>query len=115
MRLCALVAIGGGLLLPLLANMPVPLLVTLFLWGGVTVSLYPVALSMVGDRFAGAELVAGNAALIMLYGIGSLVGPAIAGVAMDLWNPHGLPLTIAMIFLAFLIMTGLPPRDAATK
>jgi len=49
-----------------------------------------VALSMAGDRFRGAELVAVNAAIIMAYGVGALVGPALGGVAMDIRDPQGL-------------------------
>ncbi|HUN49659.1 MAG TPA: MFS transporter, partial [Candidatus Sulfotelmatobacter sp.] len=102
LRLCAAVAVAGAVALPFLGSAPWPLMAMLFVWGGITTALYPVVLSMLGDRFSGTELVAGNAAVIMLYGIGSLVGPALAGAAMDIWNPHGLTVLIALAFAALL-------------
>ena len=52
----------------------------LFVWGGIASGIYPVALSMAGDRFRGGELVSVNAAMIMAYGLGALVGPPLGGV-----------------------------------
>jgi MFS family permease len=105
LRLCAISAVVGCVTLPLLRGEPPALLAALFIWGGITVGVYAVALSVAGDRFRGADLVAANAALVMLYGIGSLAGPAVAGIAMDLWNPHGLLAVMAVIFGGFLAGT----------
>jgi MFS family permease len=109
LRLCGLSGMLGAALVPLLAeataNASIPLFVLLFLWGGLTSGLYPVALSIIGDRFRNAELVSANAALITAYGLGSLVGPVIGGAAMDVWNPHGLLVVLALIFALFLAIT----------
>ena len=37
-----------------------------------------------------------NAAFIMMYGVGSLLGPPIAGMAMDSWDPQGLAVALAV-------------------
>jgi predicted MFS family arabinose efflux permease len=83
----------------------------LFLWGGLACGIYPVALGMAGERFRGAALVAANAALIMSYGIGALIGPVLGGAAMDLWNPQGLPAVLALVFALFLAATLLIRQD----
>ena len=101
LRLCTAAVGLGALALPFAVQAPWPVVALLFFWGGLAGGLYPVALTMVGERFRGSELVAANAAVVMLYGLGAVAGPALGGGAMDLWNPHGLPAAIALIFLAF--------------
>lgn len=102
LQICAGVSVIGGALLPALGGRPAAIMAVLFIWGGITNGIYAISLSMVGDRFRGPDLVAANAALIVTYGFGSLVGPALGGVAMDLWNPHGMTAAIALVFALFL-------------
>ncbi|HLJ64088.1 MAG TPA: MFS transporter [Stellaceae bacterium] len=106
LRFCGVVAIMGAVALPFLTKAGIGILFpVLLVWGGVTSGIYPIALSMIGDRFRGADLIAANAALITFYGIGSLAGPALGGLAMDLWNPHGLPMLFVLAFGLFLAAT----------
>ncbi len=55
-------------------------------------------LAMAGERFRGAELVSVNAAIVIGYGLGALVGPVLGGAAMDACNPQGLPALLALLF-----------------
>jgi MFS family permease len=105
LRLCALVALLGAGLTLLLGGAVVPLFIALFIWGGFATGIYPVALSMAGERFRGAELVTVNAAIVIAYGLGSLVGPVLGGAAMDLWNPQGLLALVTMLFAGLLALT----------
>lgn len=82
-------------LLPFLIDRPIALYSVLFIWGGLATGLYTLALAIQGQRFRGPDLVVANAAFGVLWGIGSLAGPAIAGVAMDIEDPHGLPIVMA--------------------
>ncbi len=95
-------------LLPLLAGSFLfwPLL---FIWGGVGYGIYTVALAELGSRFSGAMLLAGNAAFSIMWGFGGLIGPPSAGVMMDFAGPDGLPLTLALIFIALLVLIALRP------
>jgi MFS family permease len=77
----------------------------LFFWGGIVTGVYPVALGMAGERFTGSDLVSVNAAIIMSYGLGGLIGPALGGAAMDLRNPEGLPALLLVLFAVFLAAT----------
>jgi len=104
LRLCGATGLLGAVAMSNLAT-PSPLvLLVLAVWGGIVTGIYPVALSMVGDRFRGGELVAANAAIIIAYGLGGLVGPGIGGAAMDLAGPRGLFWFLAALFCGFLAM-----------
>ncbi len=102
LRLCSIVGLAGA---ALLANVPVPpaiLFVVLFIWGGTASGIYPVALSIAGDRFRRGELVSVNAAMIIAYGLGGLVGPPLGGIAMDIRNPQGLLWLFVILFGALI-------------
>jgi MFS family permease len=105
LRLCGGAGLLGALLLPLLAGDLPPLFAALLLWGGLAGGIYPVALAMAGERFRGAEAISANAVIIIAYGVGALLGPAVLGGAMDLWNPHGLLAGLAALFAIFLAAT----------
>lgn len=66
------------------------------LWGGMAVALYTLALTELGARYTGASLAAGNAAVVLAYGLGALVAPAAFGQAMDAVPPDGLMWLAAM-------------------
>lgn len=101
LRLCGGIGLLGAALLPMLSSTHLPLFALLFLWGGIASGIYPIALSMAGDHFHQSELIAVNAALISAYGLGSLAGPALGGIAMDVWNPHGLAALFVVLFAGF--------------
>ncbi|MCP4496495.1 MAG: MFS transporter, partial [Phycisphaeraceae bacterium] len=61
-------------------------------------------LAGIAEQFSGADLAAANSAFIFLYALGMLVGPPAAGLAMDVWDPHGLAGVIAMLFGAYVIV-----------
>ncbi|HUB47003.1 MAG TPA: MFS transporter [Acetobacteraceae bacterium] len=90
----------GAFAVPSLALLP-----AIAVWGGVVTAIYPVALSMAGDRFRGGELVAANAAIIMAYGLGALIGPGVGGAAMEAAGPRGLFWFFAVLFGGFLTMS----------
>jgi MFS family permease len=69
--------------------------------GGLVVSLHNIALIMLGERFRGAELPVVSTAFSMTYALGSAGGAAVAGAAMALLGPAGLPLLVGSSLLAF--------------
>ena len=66
--------------------------------------VYTLSLIIVGQRFQGAALVTANAAFGVLWGLGNLSGPLIAGVGMRISNPDGLPITLALATALFLAL-----------
>jgi MFS family permease len=119
LQLCGAGGLLGSIAIAWVTEPTPALLIVLAVWGGIASSIYPVALSMAGDLFRGSELVTVNAAIIIAYGIGALVGPALGGMAMDWWNPNGLPIFFFVLFAGFCVATiagpslvGDKPRDA---
>jgi MFS family permease len=77
--------------------------------GSTAFAAYTVSLAILGDHFDGPDLIAGSAAFGAMWGIGGLVGPPIAGFAVDTFGINAVPLTLALSFvvlLAGLAMTG---------
>jgi MFS family permease len=107
LRLCGAVGLLGAGLVIAAARLGPAVYAVLFVWGGIASGIYPVALGMAGERFQGGELVGINAAIIVAYGLGALVGPTLGGAAMDLWNPNGLPALFALLFGGFLCVAAL--------
>ncbi|MFT3730299.1 MAG: MFS transporter [Hyphomicrobium sp.] len=71
-----------ALALPWVLESTVASVVTCFLIGGVILGFYSLGLADVGQRVKAGDLAAVNAAYIIMYQGGSLVGPACAGIAM---------------------------------
>ncbi|MGD1933809.1 MAG: MFS transporter [Candidatus Phaeomarinobacter sp.] len=94
---CAAVGLIGPLLLPLAAGEPWVLYPILFIYGGVVVGMYTVGLALLGQRFTGADLAAANAAFVVMYSAGALIGPIAGGTAMDINDPNGLTISLAAI------------------
>jgi MFS family permease len=94
------VAMVAAALLPFTVSVFWLLAPATFVLGAALLGFYVVGLSILGQDCAPQNLAVANAAFIMLYELGSVAGPALAGVAMDLWQPHGLIATIFVIALA---------------
>lgn len=92
----------GALIWPLALNEHWLSYSLLFLWGGVFVGIYTVVVTEVGKHFRGAELVGVYSALSVAWGVGALLGPVLAGLAMYL-SVHGLPLLAAVLCGAFTV------------
>jgi MFS family permease len=94
----------GAAVMPLIAHHTALLFPVVAVWGGLVAGLYTVGLAHLGGQFRGADLAAANAAYILMYSVGILAGPPILGLGLDVWNPNGLPLTIALLFVLYLFV-----------
>jgi MFS family permease len=70
------------------------------LWGGVSFSIYPVALALLGQRFRGGDIARANTAFSLIYVLGGLVGRPVIGGAMDVFGSPGLGGTLAIFYAA---------------
>ena len=63
--------------------------------------------------FRGGNLVAGNAAFAMMWGLGGLLGPSVIGLAMHATGPGGLPLALACVYAMLLAIAAVrrPPAE----
>jgi MFS family permease len=96
---CAALTAIGCLVLPFVMGTPL-MWPFFFLWGAASFGVYTLALIELGDRFAGAMLMAGNAAFALAWGVGGIAGPPIAGGAIDIFGSNGLPIAMALMYIA---------------
>lgn len=108
-NIMAITTMIGSLLLSLLIGESMLLWPMLFVWGAVAFGIYTIALVELGDRFSGALLLAGNGAFAMMWGIGGILGPPVAGAAMDLIGPEGLPIILGLTSGVLVVATGFMP------
>jgi MFS family permease len=106
--LCASTAIICSLLIPAAISSwmiwPVVLLVRAGAFG-----CYGVGLASIGDTFKGPEMVAASAFVAILWGIGGVIGPPIAGQVIDHLSINTLPYMMAtcyVVILAGVIFSG---------
>ncbi|MGF1445672.1 MAG: MFS transporter [Pikeienuella sp.] len=97
----ALVAAAAALAMIAMAPWLPGILLCGLLWGGVAVALYALPLVELGARYSGHRLAEANAAVILGYGTGALLAPAVLGPAMDAVPPHGLLIAAAVPALAY--------------
>jgi cyanate permease len=65
-------------------------------------AVYVVALATVSEKFKGADIVACSAAFSVMWGVGGLVGPPLAGSAIDAFGINAMPVTLAAFYLFLL-------------
>ncbi|MFA5955932.1 MFS transporter [Hyphomicrobium sp.] len=73
-----------------------------FLTGGVILGFYALGLAIIGERITAGNLPAVNAAFIITYQLGALVGPVCAGIAMTDDPVHG----FVAIVIATMLLSG---------
>ena len=106
--ICALVGVVGAIVWPFVISIPFLLWTTFFLWWGFFAGIYTVSMILAGKWFKGKKLTTAMASFGFFWGIGSFVGPIVGGKSMDLWDPHGLPLTLFIITGLFFVITLVP-------
>ncbi|MBB6012496.1 MFS transporter [Aquamicrobium sp. NLF2-7] len=103
--LCASVGMVGTAFMPLFAQNWHLMAGLLFLWGGVVAALYTVGLAHLGSQLSGHELASANAAFVLCYGIGMVLGPQAIGIGMDLFGPPGFGWSLALFFGAYMVLS----------
>jgi MFS family permease len=94
-----------SLALPGIIGHPWLLWPVVLVWGVAIGGIWTTAVVLVGERFRGAELAGALSAGGVLYGLGSVGGPTLAGFAVDAWTPLVMPFLIALACLAYLPAT----------
>jgi len=109
----SLVSAAGACAWPWAISTPMLAYGVLFAWGGAFVGIYTLVVTEVGASYRGRELVALYGAMSIAWGLGALLGPIGAGLALEL-SPHGLPYFAAACcgFFAISLMVHRPPGDS---
>jgi MFS family permease len=100
------------LVLPMVLTKPGPAAVLVFLLGGVILGFYTIGLAIVGERVGATDLAAANAAFLVMYQAGSIVGPLAAGAAMTMAPVAGFVTTmVSLMIVCVLAVIFLDRRD----
>ena len=76
--------------------------VVLFLFGCTLGALYTLPLVFIGRRFKGADLAPATTARSIVFCVGAIIGPPIAGTVMQVAGSDGLPWSLVVLFLLVL-------------
>lgn len=90
------------------------LLAVAFVVGGLVLGLYGLSLALLGERLPPDQLAFASAAFLILYQLGAMIGPMLAGVAMDVIGPAGFvaSLGLAGVVMAVVALAGRKDRVA---
>jgi len=101
--LASLTGLAGFLLLPFVAHMEAALLTVFFFIGGALGSFYSLGLASLGDTMRSGDLPTANVLYTMLYGVGSLLGPAITGGLIFGIGKNGFAWSVAAMLVCYAV------------
>jgi MFS family permease len=105
-----LLVAGSLTTLVALATVPVAIETPLLIWpvmlvmGASLGSFYIVAMTMMGRRYRGADLISVNTSFVFIWGVGAAVGPALSGSAMAAFGPDGMPALGVALCVVFVLV-----------
>lgn len=83
-----------------------PFIPSLFILGTASFTLYPMAMTWACERVPHRELITMSQALLLSYTVGTLVGPAVISIVMDIWSDNllfGMLFVVSFIYLMILL------------
>ena len=94
---CTLCAVVAGLGFYLAREYEGSLIVLGIVYGGLSFTVYGLSVAHVNDLIDAERVLEVTSGLLLLYGIGSTIGPTLAGGVMDLFGPEALMLYFALV------------------
>ena len=76
-----------------------------FIWGGAASGLFAISLTMLGERYSASQVAGATAILVMVFEVGSFIGPLIGGRVMDAVGPMGFIYTVTSFTFIFLVIS----------
>lgn len=126
-RLAILWSVGGSTVAAALLMLFQPtgllLYVLIFIYGGFGMPLYSLSVALANDHFEPHEMVRAAGAIVIYYGVGSVIGPLFGSQFMRWFGPSGLFLSMALVqglLIGFMILrtpfvTVLPKRASGFR
>ena len=81
-------------------------IICFFAFGGLLFAIYPICVAHLLDHLPAEQVLAGCSSLLLLNGIGSAIGPAVAGGMMNRFGPQALPGFFAVTLLLLAVASG---------
>jgi MFS family permease len=66
--------------------------------------MYTIGLAHLGSQLSGHELASANAAFVLCYGVGMVLGPQAIGIGMDMFGPSGFGWSLAVFFAVYMVL-----------
>ena len=91
--------------------MPVALADPMWAWpyvfflGGMSGAIYSLALTLIGERFRGADLAGASTMFTVMWNMGALIGPPVTGMVMASQGLTAFPYVLFVMTVAFLPIT----------
>jgi MFS family permease len=92
----------AAIAIPVAIALPTWSLILLAALGAAMTGIYTIGMVMIGEQFKGAHLAAASALYGLMFGVGSILGPIVGGVVTKTLPSHGVPISIALLYAAFL-------------
>ncbi|WP_425490793.1 MFS transporter [Luteimonas cellulosilyticus] len=102
--ICAAAALIGVAMVFIAAQSQIALFGLFFLFGGVAFAIYPICVAHLLDHLPTEDTLSGCSSLLLLNGVGSAIGPAIAGAAMSRYGTSALPASFAVVLGAMAVI-----------
>jgi MFS family permease len=113
MVVSALAAIGSVGIYLTIGHAPALTVALGLLWGGFAFSLYALSVAQTYDRLDSSEALEATRGLLLMNGIGSAIGPMLAGLVLFLSNASALPLTFSVLLMGYILYVALQLRKEA--
>jgi MFS family permease len=105
MLLASIVLTMVGLLaMPWLVTVPVAAEIYAFVFGGVEGMIYALGVILIGERFKGAMLATATTMFTACWGAGTVIGPLMVGIGMDLHGPDKMAMIVFLFYALYLPM-----------
>ncbi|MGD8359502.1 MAG: MFS transporter, partial [Lysobacterales bacterium] len=102
LALCVFLTMVGLLAMPWIIQQPVIGGLYALLFGGAEGMIYALGVMLVGERFKGAMLAAATTLFTACWGVGTVLGPLLAGIGMDHFGADRLALIVCAFFTLYL-------------
>ncbi len=80
------------------------LLGLMVLFGGISFTLYPLAITYTCDHFSEKKVIGITCSLLLIYGVGCIIGPLISPFFMSYFGPSGLFLYMSILCALFIVI-----------
>ena len=111
MLVAAIVAAVCSLAAAIIGNISmVALVLFVGLYMGISAAIYPIAVAITNDLMETHQITAASTALLLSYGIGSIIGPLISSLFMDFLGPRGLFVSNALMLGGLILFMVAGPK-----
>lgn len=116
MLVVAIVAAISSLIAAAISNQSAVVLVLFVgIYMGLSAAIYPIAVAITNDLMESHQVTAASTALLLSYGLGSIIGPLISALFMELLGARGLFISNALILTGLILFMLVGPGRSHPK